>query len=281
MPDFGSPLTNAVARQYDLFQQSLEAISKDRKFLNYGYTVAAGEPMDARQQRLCLEVFEAAGIQRDHVVVDVGFGSGEQDFLLARTFEFARLVGFNISDRQVRYATERAGREGLAHKLTFCLGEAESLPGVADASVDRLVAIECAFYFDRPRFYRRVAEVLKPGGLLIVADIQLSDRLAFLTRREDLRRVGTVSANRREWERHFHMRSMRHINRQTRPGVQLSVWHILKALPSARFSPAERGEWLKMAYYSQLVALGLSLELVTYDLLVLEKASPSRRSSEA
>lgn len=270
---FGSPLTNAVARQYDLFQQSLETIEKERKYLNYGYTVDGDEPIEARQQRLCLEVFRAAGIAANHVVVDVGFGSGEQDFLLARGFEFTRLVGFNISGRQVRYAAERAVREKLDHKLTFCLGEAETLPGLEDASVDRLVAVECAFYFDRPRFYRRAAQVLKPDGLLVLADIQLSDRLAFLTRREDLRRVGTVSGNRRAWERDFRARSIRNINRHTRPGVQMTVWQILKTAPFGRFTIAQRREWLKMACYSQLVALGLWLELLTYDLLVFEKIS--------
>src|SRR5436190_23162101 len=99
MPEFGSALTNAVARQYDLFQQSLEAIEKERKYLNYGYTVDAGEPIEERQQRLCAEVFAAAGIAAGHLIVDVGFGSGEQDFLLARTSEFDRLIGFNISSR--------------------------------------------------------------------------------------------------------------------------------------------------------------------------------------
>ena len=273
MSQFRSPLTNAVARQYDLFQQSLEAIEKDRKYLNYGYTVAGDEPLEERQQRLCLEVFGAAGIARDHVVVDVGFGSGEQDFLLARNFDFRRLVGFNISEGQVRYASERAGREQLDHKLTFCLGEAETLPGLEDGSVDRLVAVECAFYFDRPRFYRRAAQVLKPEGLLVLADIQLSDRLAFLTRREDLRRVGTVSGNRREWERYFRVRSARNINRHTRPGVQMSVRQILTMAPFGRFTMAQRREWLKMAAYSQLVAIGLRLGLLTYDLLVFEKTS--------
>jgi len=270
MTEIASSLTRTVARQYDLFQSSLETIGKARKFLNYGFTVTGDESMEDRQQRLCLEVFAAADVGPDHLVVDVGFGSGEQDFLLARTTTFGRLVGFNISDRQVRYATERARQERLDGKLTFRLGEAEALPGIADASIDRLIAIECAFYFDRPRFYRRAAEVLKPGGLLVAADIALSDRLAFLTRREDLQRVGTASGNRREWERWFRTRSVRHINRETRPGVQMSVWQILDA-PFKRLTAAERREWLKMAYYSQLVALGLSLELVTYDLVVLEK----------
>jgi len=276
MTEIASSLTRTVARQYDLFQTSLETIGRARKFLNYGFTVTGDESMEDRQQRLCLEVFAAAGIRPGHLVVDVGFGSGEQDFLLTRTAAFERLVGFNISDRQVRYAAARARDERLDAKLTFRLGEAESLPGIADASVDRLIAIECAFYFDRPCFYRRAAEVLKPGGLLVAADIALSDRLAFLMRREDLRRVGTATGNRREWERWFRTRSVRRINRETRPGVQMSVWQILAQAPFRHLSAAERREWLKMAYYSQLVALGLWLELVTYDLVVLEKVERNR-----
>ena len=37
MTDVASSLTRTVARQYDLFQASLESLQKDRKFLNYGY----------------------------------------------------------------------------------------------------------------------------------------------------------------------------------------------------------------------------------------------------
>lgn len=273
MPHFASPLTNTIARQYDLFQQSLESLDKERKFLNYGYTTRPGESIEARQERLCLEVFRAAAVEPHHVVVDVGFGSGEQDFAFAREFSFRRLTGFNISSRQVEYAAARAAREGADGRLTFRLGEAESLPGIDPASVDRIVAVECAFYFDRPRFYRRACEVLRPGGLLVLADIQLSDRLAWLTRREDLRRVGTVSMNRAAWEPFFRARSVRHINRETRPGVQMSVGHILRTLGVGRFSALERIEWLKMAFYSQLVAIGLATGLVTYDLLVFEKPS--------
>ena len=179
MTEFPSSLTRTVARQYDLFQTSLERLQKDRKFLNYGYTVSGTETYEERQARLCLEVFQAAEIGRGDVLIDVGFGSGEQDFLLSKAYAFARLTGFNISERQVRYANQRAEREQLADKLSFRLGEAESLPGVEDASVDRVLAIECAFYFDRPRFYQRAAQVLKPGGLVVLADIAFADGLAF------------------------------------------------------------------------------------------------------
>lgn len=272
LTDVTSSLTQSVARQYDLFQTSLERLQKDRKFLNYGYTVTGTEAYEERQARLCLEVFQAAEIGSDDVLIDVGFGSGEQDFLLSTAYKFSRLIGFNISERQVRYANERAELEHLADKLSFRLGEAERLPGIEGASVDRVLAIECAFYFDRPRFYERAAQVLKPGGLMVLADIAFADRGGFLARRaEDLRRVGTQSSNRREWERHFRTRSVRRINEHTRPGAQLTVWQILRTAPVSRLSAAERREWLKMAFYSQLVALGLRVSFIQYDLIVLQK----------
>ena len=272
MSDFASSLTRTVARQYDLFQTSLELLQKDRKFLNYGYTVSGKETYEERQQQLCIEVFQSAEIGQGDVIIDVGFGSGEQDFLLSNAYEFARLIGFNISERQVRYARERARRENLAHKLSFRLGEAERLPGVEGSSVDRVLAIECAFYFDRPRFYERAAQILKPGGLVVLADIAFADRASFLTRRaEDLQRVGTQSSNRSEWERHFRTRSVCRLNERTRPGAQSTVWQILKTAPFSRLSAAERREWMKMAFYSQLVALGLQVSFIQYDLIVLQK----------
>ncbi len=272
MADGGSSTARTVAQQYDLFQASLESLNKDRKYLNYGYTLSRRQTYEDRQQQLCLEVFRAADIRAGHSVVDVGFGSGEQDFLLARTSDFGRLTGFNISARQVAYATARAEREGLGGRLAFRHGPAEALPGLAPASVDRLLAVECAFYFDRPAFYARAADVLVPGGRVVLADIAFADRAAlFARRREDLGRVGTVTGNRLAWERHFRTRSVRPINRWTRPGAQMTVWEILRTAPFSRFSLAERREWLRMACYTQLVAAGLALGFIRYDLIVLEK----------
>jgi len=106
----------------------------------------------------------------------------------------------------------------------------------------------------------------------VLADIAFADRAAFLTRRaEDLRRVGTQSSNRAEWERYLCTRSVCRINNRTRPGAQMTVWQILKTAPFSRFSAAERREWMKMAFYSQLVALGLRVNFIQYDLIVLEK----------
>jgi hypothetical protein len=53
----------------------------------------------------------------------------------------------------------------------------------------------------------------------------------------------------------------------------MTVFKILKSAPFAGLSRAERREWFEMAFYTQLIALGLRFNLVHYDLIVLAKAS--------
>ena len=81
----------------------------------------------------------------------------------------------------------------------------------------------------------------------------------------------TQSSNRTAWERHFRPRSVRRITEHTWPGAQMTVWQILKTAPGSRLSAAERHEWPKMAFSSQLVALGLQVSFIQYDLIVLQK----------
>lgn len=274
-PQIESTVTRAIGAQYDAFQaslESLEQLGEQQKYLNYGFLASREQGYEESQAQLCLEVFRAAEIAPSDVIVDVGFGSGEQSLLLTGKYDFAQYTGFNISANQVRYATHRAADRRLSHKLAYRHGEAEVLPGVADGSVDKLMAIECAFYFDRPRFYERAARVLKPGGRAVLADITLSGVLGFLGRwREDFRRIGTRASNRREWEKHLVTRSIRDINPETRPGVQRTVFRILRLSSMASISGAQRNEWWKMAFYTQLVAIGQLLGLVRYELIVLEK----------
>ena len=274
-PHIISTVTRAIGSQYDEFQtslESLESLGVQQKYLNYGFRVSPDQTYEETQVQLCLEVFGAAGITSGDVVVDVGFGSGEQSLLLASKFEFQQYTGFNISVNQVHYATHRAAERNLSHKLSYRHGEAEALPGVANGSVDKLTAVECAFYFDRPRFYARAAEVLKPGGRAVIADIALCNALGFLTgMREDFRRVGTTASNRRTWEQHLITKSIRDINPETRPGVQGTVFRIIKLASMAHITGKQRREWWKMAFYTQLVAIGQLLGMVRYELIVLEK----------
>lgn len=268
-------LNKYVGNQYDEFQKTLEKIEKPAKYLNYGYTTCSNRraSYEEKQARLCLEAFKLADIQPHHHIVDVGFGSSEQDFLLYHTFPFARLDGFNVAQAQVHYANAMATSKCLDEKLIFHHSPAENMSVLSDNSIDRVVAIECAFYFDRSKFYKEAARILKPGGRLVLADISFGPQLKFLTRRsEDMRRVGLLSENRRLWEEHLTTRDIININKETRPGTQRTVLKCLSSL-FLQLSFTEVITWLKMAYYSQLVALGLATGFVSYDFIVLEKDS--------
>jgi len=115
MTDVASALTRTVARQYDLFQTSLELLQKDRKFLNYGYTVSGTETFEARQQRLCLEVFQEAEIGKDDVL-----RSAE---LWDITGQRARRVGL-VGPRQKSHAVARIAN--MVHRPLARPGDAES-----------------------------------------------------------------------------------------------------------------------------------------------------------
>jgi microcystin synthetase protein McyJ len=103
-------------------------------------------------------------------VLDAGFGFGEQDLLWARERGVACIVGLNPMPLQVQVARARVEAAGLAERIDLRLGSATAMP-LADASFDKVVALESAFHFDtRERFFAEAFRVLTPGGRITTAD---------------------------------------------------------------------------------------------------------------
>ena len=243
-------LTGAVSRQYDLFQTSLESLEKPRKYLNYGYTVTGREI-----------VRRAAGTALSRSLPRRGDRAGARP---RRRRLRQRRAGFppraHVSVREahrLQHRREAGPVRERARDARVARAQARVPPwrsrgaaGHRDASVDRVMAIECAFYFDRPRFYQRAAEVLKPGGLLVLADIAFAERCASL--RRDPGTTSSASARARPIARNGRSTSARvpssTSRKYTRPGAQMTVTQILKTVPRARMSRGERREWLKMAH---------------------------------
>jgi ubiquinone/menaquinone biosynthesis C-methylase UbiE len=259
-----------VAQKYDRFQDSFEALGLNRQYLNYGYKTHRGQSLETCQERLCREVFELANIGPEDTIVDVGFGSGQQDFLLARLYPFRKLIGFNIAQHQVQYANQFAKQKGLQERMVFYHAPAENMSHLEDESVNKVLAIECAFYFDRRRFYQEAARVLIPGGTLVLADIFLGELFNCRARYYGgFFKTGTLGWGRNLWEPFFQTQLIRDISPYTRPGAQKSVITILQFL--GKLSVEQRRAWLALAFSSQLVALGLLLKFVVYYLIVLRK----------
>lgn len=110
------------------------------------------------------------GLDRDGVVLDVACGRGTSAIALAEEFG-CRVTGIDLSETNIDAAREAAERAGLAHLLTFEVGDGEALP-IEAGSVDAMIC-ECAFctFPDKATAASEFARVLRPGSVMGLTDL--------------------------------------------------------------------------------------------------------------
>jgi ubiquinone/menaquinone biosynthesis C-methylase UbiE len=116
-----------------------------------------------------LDAFEAVGPAPGDVL-DVGCGTGRLLESAARRFRGARLTGVDVSAAMV--AAARRKHEGDA-RFTFEPGDASELrldPASFDATFSTM---SFHHWGDQAAGIRGIARVLRPGGLFVLADVDL------------------------------------------------------------------------------------------------------------
>lgn len=108
-------------------------------------------------------------------ILEIGSGWGGFAEYAAKTIG-AKVTGVTISKAQHEYAQSRIFREGLNEKVEFRLQDYRDVEGSFDkvASIEMFEAVGREYW---PAYFKKIFEVLKPGGVAGLQIITIADRL--------------------------------------------------------------------------------------------------------
>lgn len=111
----------------------------------------------------------SAYIKPGSVVMELGFGQGANLLYLAHSHPEASFIGVDLAP---------LNKKDIPENVTTYQQDYSSLAQFEDNSVDVLYAFETIVHnTDKEKIYREVCRVLKPGGVVIVFDYALTDKI--------------------------------------------------------------------------------------------------------
>lgn len=128
--------------------------------------------------------FQNKAIQKGNFVLDIGSGSGT-DLLIAATLvgKQGKVVGIDITDAMIEKAKKAVVHHGFSN-IFLLKADAESLP-IEDNSVDVVISNGVINLVpDKEKVFKEIYRVVKPDGMLSIADIVLGNPISEQSRQD-------------------------------------------------------------------------------------------------
>lgn len=155
-----------IRNHYDQFAWAYRRYWGDH--IHHGLFLRGDEDSEHAQEMMLRECARRAGVARGMNVADVGCGHGGTARFLATEYG-CHVLGITISEAQVKHCRELSQSLPGSGSVRFELANAEDYPFPRSA-FDLIWNMESSeHFFDKPAYFRKVAEALKPGGRLVVA----------------------------------------------------------------------------------------------------------------
>jgi ubiquinone/menaquinone biosynthesis C-methylase UbiE len=142
-------------------------------YLNFGLWNDGTEDYVAAADRLVHRMGELLGLDRESLLLDIGCGMGSQDIYLLNAFGPRKIEALDVTWQHIEQGRRRSREAKCERVVNFHHGTATRLP-FQNETFTHLMSIEGAEHCDtRERFMREAYRVLKPDGVIALADFTL------------------------------------------------------------------------------------------------------------
>jgi ubiquinone/menaquinone biosynthesis C-methylase UbiE len=160
-----------TSEYYDSYSDVYAAIWSEQMHTGY-FRDNQAKSLEQAVQDMNVFLATEASIADGGTVLSVGCGRGGTDRFLA-TQKKTRVIGIDLSQKQLDEAQKAAQEAGLADQITYIYASMTDIP-LEDASVDVVWVQEALFHcHDKEKAVAEFARVLRSGGVTVLEDTVL------------------------------------------------------------------------------------------------------------